>query len=87
MDGEGLAFDNATWALGFFPNSFYDRALYNGAAGDIYLNLNSEANYLKSSIRALPDFSSRFTRLVIHSVSNTRTTTVGRAARPWARLD
>lgn len=36
------------WALGFFPNPNGDAGYYSGAAGDIYLNINSAANNLPS---------------------------------------
>ncbi|MDB4106246.1 Ig-like domain-containing protein [bacterium] len=43
MDGSGLFFNNdAFWAIGYFPEP--DAT----ARGDIYLNLNSQANYLAS---------------------------------------
>lgn len=49
MDGANRFFsDNNFWAKGFFPNGAYDATLYNGAAGDIYLNLLSQANSLPS---------------------------------------
>ena len=43
--------NSAVWAIGFFPNAQYDSDStigYVGAYGDIYLNLNSQANYLSS---------------------------------------
>ena len=43
MDGSGLIFNNDNiWAIGHFPSSD------DGHSGDIYLNLNSQANYLSS---------------------------------------
>ena len=48
MDGNNIVFDNnATWAIGFFPNAQYDE-IYPGLPGDMFLNLNSEANFLSS---------------------------------------
>lgn len=38
---------NNVWAKGFFPDPASDTR-YQGQAGDIYLNINSEANYLSS---------------------------------------
>jgi len=49
MDGFNLIFSSSSaWAVGFFPNSSYDAAYYFGAPGDIFLNLNSQANFLAS---------------------------------------
>ena len=43
MDGSGLIFNNDNiWAIGYFPRT---EMLIRG---DIYLNLNSQANYLSS---------------------------------------
>jgi Domain of unknown function (DUF4214)/RTX calcium-binding nonapeptide repeat (4 copies)/Metallo-peptidase family M12B Reprolysin-like len=40
---------NATWAIGFFPYTESDvLAEYSGASGDIFLNINSQANFLPS---------------------------------------
>ena len=48
VDGYDIFFGSySTWAIGLFPNSSYD-IVYPGAPGDIYLNLNSLANYLPS---------------------------------------
>lgn len=48
LDGANHFFSsNNTWAIGFFPNSEYNN-IYQGAPGDIYLNVNSHANYLPS---------------------------------------
>lgn len=48
MDGEYLAFaSDDQWALGFFPDTSFSNA-YASRPGDVYLNLNSEANYLSS---------------------------------------
>lgn len=48
MDGSGALFQsNNVWAMGFFPSSGYN-SIYNGAPGDVFLNVNSEANYLPS---------------------------------------
>jgi VCBS repeat-containing protein len=38
----------STWARGYFPSVDYDSLKYQGASGDVYLNLSSEANYLSS---------------------------------------
>lgn len=46
LDASGVLPTN-TWAVGFFPNSNYN-TLYNGAAGDLFLNVNSAGNYLPS---------------------------------------
>jgi hypothetical protein len=49
MDGHFNFFTSPyQWALGLFPDARNDEVLYSGASGDIYLNLNSEANYLSS---------------------------------------
>ena len=49
MDGGGRFFNSTSaWAIGFFPNAAYDTSNYAGAPGDIFLNLNSQANYLES---------------------------------------
>ena len=49
MDGAGWFFpNNNIWALGFFPNTFYDTYYYDGVGGDIYANINSLANTLPS---------------------------------------
>ena len=48
LDGENLFFSSASqWAIGHFPENFSD-TLYSGQSGDIYLNLNSAANFLPS---------------------------------------
>ena len=39
---------NAVWAMGLFPNSLYNYYFYSGAAGDLFLNVNSAANSLPS---------------------------------------
>jgi hypothetical protein len=36
------------WARAFFPAPSYSQSPYSGAAGDVYLNINSEANSLPS---------------------------------------
>jgi len=47
LDASYLFFNNTyTWAIGHFPNSSYNQ--YYGQPGDMYLNVNSEANYLDS---------------------------------------
>jgi hypothetical protein len=49
MDGSGnFISSNNAWAIGIFPNAAYDKSIYLGAPGDIFLNLNSQANYLQS---------------------------------------
>ena len=45
----GEQFDSQNiWAMGFFPTTSYDIGRYEGASGDIFFNLNSEANFLPS---------------------------------------
>lgn len=47
-DAAGRFFSsNAAWGLGLFPHDAYD-SLYRGAPGDVFVNLNSQANYLTS---------------------------------------
>jgi serralysin len=47
LDASNLFFSSYnSWAVGFFPDSAYNSLLYEGAAGDIYINVNSGANYL-----------------------------------------
>lgn len=47
LDGEGVFFDSLDqWAIGFFPND--TAKIYDNLAGDMYLNVNSAANYLPS---------------------------------------
>ena len=49
LDASNLFFSSYnSWAIGFFPNSEFNSLLYEGAAGDIYINVNSGANYLPS---------------------------------------
>ena len=44
-----LLFPNSSyWAIGFFPNTNIETSTYAGLAGDIYLNINSDANRLPS---------------------------------------
>ena len=46
LDGSGLFFSSSSqWARGHFPENLSD-TLYVGQSGDIYINLNSEANFL-----------------------------------------
>ena len=46
LDGSGLFFSSSSqWATGHFPENFSD-TLYVGQSGDIYINLNSQANFL-----------------------------------------
>jgi len=48
LGGSGIfGGDTSTWAIGLFPDVSYD-ALYLGAPGDIFLNINSQANSLPS---------------------------------------
>lgn len=48
LDGANQFFSSSsTWAIGLFPDSKYN-SIYNGAPGDMYLNINSAANYLSS---------------------------------------
>jgi hypothetical protein len=48
LDGAFAFFSNTNqWARGFFPN-VTSEAHYQGAAGDIFLNINSLANFLPS---------------------------------------
>jgi len=49
MDGNDTYFSSDDfWAFGLFPNDTYNSTFYDGATGDLYLNLNSDANYLES---------------------------------------
>jgi len=49
IDGAGLLFDSPNaWALAFFPAQQYLRSPYLGAAGDIFINTQSDANRLPS---------------------------------------
>lgn len=49
LDASGLIFNNNNvWARAFFPSSFENQYSYFGAPGDVFLNLNSQANYLSS---------------------------------------
>ena len=51
LDGANRFFSSSsTWAIGLFPNSAYNTSypFYTGAPGDLYLNINSQANYLPS---------------------------------------
>lgn len=45
LDGNGTFFPNSAWAVGHFPTGSSNQ-LYNGQAGDIYLNIRSQANFL-----------------------------------------
>ncbi len=54
-----------SWARGFFPDTVQN-LLYAGAPGDIYLNLNSQANYLPSY---QPGSSGWF--LILHELGHT----------------
>ena len=68
LDGAWAIFTSPyTWASGFFPSTAYDSAgYYEGAAGDIYLNLNSNAAYLPSYEPGSAGF-----HLVIHEIGHT----------------
>lgn len=49
LDSEWEFFsDSSQWALAFFPSPGYAQWPYKGAAGDVYLNINSAANTLPS---------------------------------------
>jgi hypothetical protein len=49
LDSEWVFFDSANqWARAFFPSPLHNQTPYTGAAGDVYLNINSEANTLPS---------------------------------------
>ena len=66
IDGSHYVFDNnATWAMGFFPNAQYNNE-YPGVPGDIFLNLNSQANFLPSYAPGSAGFF-----LAIHEIGHT----------------
>jgi hypothetical protein len=67
-DAGGKVFSNntAVWAIGLFPNASYNTIYYGGAPGDIYLNLNSAANYLSSYAPGSAGFS-----LALHEIGHT----------------
>ena len=66
IDGSHYVFDNnATWATGFFPNAQYNN-VYPGLPGDIFLNLNSQANFLPSYAPGSAGFF-----LAIHEIGHT----------------
>lgn len=66
LDGTGLVFSNNNiWAIGLFPYSGYN-AYYTGAPGDIYLNINSQANHLSSYAPGSAGFA-----LAIHEIGHT----------------
>lgn len=49
LDGSGLAFNSSSvWARAFFPAPIYENSPYAGAAGDVFVNLNSQAVSLPS---------------------------------------
>jgi hypothetical protein len=49
VDGKWTFFSSATqWARAFFPAPVHTQSPYTGAAGDVYLNIKSEANTLPS---------------------------------------
>ena len=49
LDGEWVFFSaESQWARAFFPAPIYSQSPYTGAAGDVYLNINSDANTLPS---------------------------------------
>ena len=66
IDGSHNFFDNnAAWARGFFPNAQYNNE-YLGKPGDIFLNLNSQANELPSYAPGSAGFF-----LAIHEIGHT----------------
>lgn len=49
LDSEGLFFaSSSVWARAFFPSPAQSQSPYVGAAGDVYLNINSQGNTLPS---------------------------------------
>jgi hypothetical protein len=49
LDGQGLYFSSSSmWARAFFPSPAQSQSPYAGAAGDVYLNIKSQANTLPS---------------------------------------
>src|SRR5689334_2789245 len=67
LDGVNLIFNsNSVWALGYFPNSSYDSLKYPGASGDIFLNINSQANTLPTYAPGSAGYA-----LAIHEIGHT----------------
>lgn len=65
-DGSNRFFSsNNIWAKGFFPSAESNSTLYPGAAGDIYLNINSDANHLPSYDLGSPGFA-----LILHELGH-----------------
>lgn len=49
LDSQGLFFSSPNqWARAFFPSPSHNQTPYSGAAGDVYLNINSQASALPS---------------------------------------
>ncbi|MDZ4684353.1 MAG: hypothetical protein SH850_04635 [Planctomycetaceae bacterium] len=50
VDGAFISsvYGNATWAIGLFPSAANNTAYYQGAPGDVFLNIRSQANFLPS---------------------------------------
>lgn len=65
MDANNRFFSSSSqWARSFFPN-YYDNYVYSGAPGDVFLNLNSEANTLSSYAPGSAGFF-----LIIHEIGH-----------------
>jgi Ca2+-binding RTX toxin-like protein len=65
-DGEAVfGFDTSTWAIGLFPFSG-SNSYYLGAPGDIFLNINSAANFLPSYAPGSAGYA-----LAIHEIGHT----------------
>lgn len=66
LDGSAIFGSNtAIWAIGLFPNAGHD-VWYPGAAGDIFLNINSQANHLPSYAPGSAGFF-----LAVHEIGHT----------------
>jgi len=66
LGGSGIfGSDTSTWAFGLFPDASYN-ALYLGASGDIFLNINSQANFLPSYAPGSAGYA-----LAIHEIGHT----------------
>ncbi|MGE0388366.1 MAG: hypothetical protein AB7Q97_26885, partial [Gammaproteobacteria bacterium] len=48
LDTNFLTSNSSVWAIGLFPYTGFDSIYYQGASGDIFLNVGSAANYLSS---------------------------------------
>src|SRR6185503_12571535 len=57
--------NTSTWAIGLFPNAVYNSTLYQGAPGDIFLNINSAANFLPTYAPGSAGYS-----LAIHEIGH-----------------